>query len=968
MHSSRVLTVAFILCAVTLLVAVHHGEHKVNAHSGDNIYQTGNLTLVSVNSAGEQANSNSWVPTISGDGRIVSFLSTASNLDSFVHRGVDELFAHDMVTHQTVLAGKLPGTEQPVGEISCPPALSIDGRYLAFCSLFDQIVPGDDNRRSDIFRLDRITGEMIGISLNPSGIPGNNSSYQPSISADGRYIAFESSASDLVNGDGNEKYDIFIRDVETGKTELISSSIFGTSGNGDSRYPSISADGRFVAFYSGSSDLVAGDTNNQIDIFLHDSLSGEMSLISIATNGSQTNADSKYPSISPDGNWIAYTSWATNLVTEDQDSYSDIYLYDRHSGETILVSNVVGNKPVGSSIIPSVSNNGRYVTFTSTAAFSPLDDNTYEDVYLYDRLNQKTVLISQALDGSAGNGASHLGAISTDGCMITFDSHASDLTVNDANGYRDIFVFSSGENCINHQGISYLPQIYNNLSNLPAGEIAFVSDRDGNEEIYKMNPDGSGLTRLTYNEAIDRHPVWSPDGKTIAFTSQRDGASAIYLMSTDGSNQRRLTWGWDPYWSPDGQIIAFHTHNDQYIGTNIATIKPDGSNEQVVFEAHVFAEHYHITSWLPDNQHLFGTLFYSKNNFDPPINCLFDLKNKTRQCPTGSWLDQVNSIDFSRDGIKAVYTGNGYLNYSNADGTESYYLMWSACNPNNPITCDQVTLAPDKVNLAFTSTPNGNADIFGYHIFTGYCPAGNPNCDAFENLTNHPAKDYSPSWSPTSSISPPPSLSTCSLAGITQPTIVTDFQNGLAEFGARPVYTNTSQTGQVVFTYPGVKFTSNTYNQASLAFQSWSGGDTLAVRLRTSDIYQVGLVSDQSVLQEGSWANAITSGGWMLGLHVDHYGSPNGNILYLNSAGTFTIGERFNLPDDEEVVVVFRLSEHRFKIYASDGALLVDILLPAEWFNHGTPAERWWVLGDAWSDSLTKVGLQVFDLCYSESP
>ena len=268
--------------------------------------------------------------------------------------------------------------------------------------------------------------------------------------------------------------------------------------------------------------------------------------------------------------------------------------------------------------------------------------------------------------------------------------------------------------------------------------------------------------------------------------------------------------------------------------------------------------------------------------------------------------------------------------------------------------------SPDGELIAFNRYLSDNSEVFTLDPFNG----------GEINLTDSGSQNDQFGWRPfdNSIPIPPDPQDTCELAGITQPTIETNFQQGLADFGARPVYTNTTQMGQVTFTYPGMRFTSSTLGQASLAFQSWSGGDTLALRLRTKDIYQVGLVSDQSVLQTGSWADSIQSGGWMFGLHVDHFGSPNGNILYTSSTGTFTIGEQFNLPAGEELVVVFQLSEHRFKVFDSDAALLVDIPLPAEWFNYDVEAERWWILGDAWSDSLTKVDLQVLDLCYYESP
>jgi len=172
----------------------------------------------------------------------------------------------------------------------------------------------------------------------------------------------------------------------------------------------------------------------------------------------------------------------------------------------------------------------------------------------------------------------------------------------------------------------------------------------------------------------------------------------------------------------------------------------------------------------------------------------------------------------------------------------------------------------------------------------------------------------------------------------------------------------------VAFNHPWVRFTANQTGRAGLAFESWAGGGTLAVRLQTDNIYQVGLVASQSVLDDGTWANATQNGGWMVGLHTDHNGVPNGNILYANDSGSIAVGEQFDLPTGDEVVVVFDMLQRRFKIYNQAGVLIIDTFLPPQWYSDDTPDWRWWVLGDAWSDSLHDVDLQVLDLCYSESP
>jgi len=1028
--------------AFCLVFTLLHTQERIQRIETDSvtdasILATNTIIRVSVNSVGEQGNSISWVPAISGNGRIVSFLSTASNLDVFAHRGIDELFTHDLLTGQTALAGKVPATGQPTGEISCPSALSADGRYLAFGSLYQEIIPGDDNAGSDIFRLDRLTGEVIGISLTPEGITGTGSSYQPSISADGRFVAFESSASDLVSGDGNGKWDIFVRDTETGQTELVSVTPSADLGSGDSRYPSISADGRFVAFSSVASDLVPGDINNQEDVFLRDRQTAQTTLISLTSGGVSANGNSGAPAISPDGNWVAYASWATNLASGDSDSNLDVYLYDRQSGETTLISTLPGDKPAGNSWFPSISGDGRFVAFNSSAPFTLNDDNADDDVYLFDRLNNQLELISHALDGTAGNGKSrtHSGSISNDGCSIAFDSYASDLVENDTNGYRDVFVYKRGAGCgSSNLTTIYFPHVYNNLLNRYPHQLAYTVEENFNTDIYLVNADGSGREPLLTGPDHERDPSWSPDGDRLAFSANYSGTFLIYILnmrtrqisgfalsatglrlprwSPDGSriayvesygdyeelwvqtvetqepplrlltvenrpDKGFLQSGIEDYaWSPDGNQIAVEVYG--YEGEGVGTwctpivINRDGSNLRLLGNwkdtSYLLGcgNRSRSPTWSPDSQ------WIAFSQQDPAVTQYW-LYNIFRTRQDGVILERITNIDPS--------SHTDYLEYL-AWSPDGKYLVFSV-DPGTiqvdnslqliDLTTKEIThltdnddlnwkpaWSPDGQQIAYRRILSDNSEIEVVDPFHG----------GIINLTNSPAYNNHFNWRPNPSTLPPSPepRDTCTLAGIAQPTIRTDFQDGLEDFGARPVYTSTSQGGQVAFNHPGVRFTSNQTGRAVLAFESWAGGGTLAVRLQTDNIYQVGLVASQSVLDDGTWANATQNGGWMVGLHTDHNGVPNGNILYANDSGSIAVGEQFDLPTGDEVVVVFDMLQRRFKIYNQAGVLIIDTFLPPQWYSDDTPDWRWWVLGDAWSDSLHDVDLQVLDLCYSESP
>jgi Tol biopolymer transport system component len=181
-------------------------------------------------------------------------------------------------------------------------------------------------------------GSIERVSVASDGSEGNDYSAYPSISADGRYVAFESWASNLVDGDTNYSYDVFVHDRWTGETTCVSIASDGTHGNNFSYSPSISANGRYVAFSSDANRLVSGDTNNSTDVFVHDRWTGETTRVSIASDGTQGNDVSSDPSISADGRFVAFQSSASNLVISDTNNASDIFVHDRQAGETSIVS------------------------------------------------------------------------------------------------------------------------------------------------------------------------------------------------------------------------------------------------------------------------------------------------------------------------------------------------------------------------------------------------------------------------------------------------------------------------------------------------------------------------------------------------------------------------------------------------------------------------------------------------------
>ena len=218
------------------------------------------------------------------------------------------------------------------------PSISADGRYIAFESEADNLVAGDTNGYSDIFVRDHNTGITTRVSVSSSGGQGSNASTSPSISGDGRYVAFVSRASNLVAGDTNGNSDIFVHDRNTGITTRVNVNSSGGQAIGVSYSPSISADGRYVAFYSIASNLVSGDTNGQMDIFVHDRDTGITTCVSVDSGGVLGNGSSYDPFISADGRYVVFDSSASNLVSGDTNGVSDIFVHDRNSGITTRAS------------------------------------------------------------------------------------------------------------------------------------------------------------------------------------------------------------------------------------------------------------------------------------------------------------------------------------------------------------------------------------------------------------------------------------------------------------------------------------------------------------------------------------------------------------------------------------------------------------------------------------------------------
>jgi Ca2+-binding RTX toxin-like protein len=397
------------------------------------------ITRVSFDSAGNQGNTDSYNPSISADGRFVAFDSDASNLVPGDTNSNRDIFVRDRLTNTTTRIS-LDSAGNQGNSNFFGASISADGRFVAFESLASNIVPGDTNSNRDIFVRDRLTNTTARVSVDSAGNQANDASDRVSISGDGRFVAFSSEASNLVPGDTNGDPDIFVRDTLTNTTTRVSVNSAGNQQNGSSLFnaPSISADGRFVAFSSSASDIVPGDTNSSQDIFVRDRLTNTTTRVSLDSAGNPGNSSSESPSISADGRFVAFTSFASNIVPGDTNSTGDIFVRDRLTNTTTRVSvDSAGNQRNIGSYTPSISADGRFVAFTSGASNFDLGIDT-SDIFVRDRLTNTTTNVSVDSAGNRGDGDSP--SISADGRFVAFESNSSNLVPGDNNNSNDIFV------------------------------------------------------------------------------------------------------------------------------------------------------------------------------------------------------------------------------------------------------------------------------------------------------------------------------------------------------------------------------------------------------------------------------------------------------------------------------------------------------------------------------------------------
>lgn len=375
---------------------------------------------------------------ISGDGRYVAFASIATNLVAGVSGGSSQIYVRDRQEKTTTLVSASDLGLSGSGDSSAP-VISADGRYVAFVSSAPDLVADDSNGVPDVFVHDRLTGQTLMASVSVTGRAASGESRAPSLSSSGRFITFSSKANDLVLGDVNNAEDVFVRDMQTGVTVRVSIGGSGENAAGESSSPVISANGRYVAFASTASNVAGNDSNDASDVFVRDMQLGTTSMISVTSAGGSGAGASDQPAMSADGQIVAFRTTAPDLGS-GAGAISQVIVVDRASKKIVTASGP-GSGGDEASSLPAVSANGRRIAFVSLASnLVSGDSNNTSDVFLFDLDTSKVTRLSVLTSGAQSSGGCAQVALSANGEYAAFVSSADDLISGDGNGADDVFV------------------------------------------------------------------------------------------------------------------------------------------------------------------------------------------------------------------------------------------------------------------------------------------------------------------------------------------------------------------------------------------------------------------------------------------------------------------------------------------------------------------------------------------------
>lgn len=411
---------------------------------GDDVPRT---ARVNVSTSGRQANAPTRGAVLSSNGRFVAFVSWATTLVPRDRNRTSDIFVRDLRTSRTTRLSISSAGAECNGE-SLKPSISADGRTVAFPSVATNLVAAHRNRLQDIFVRDRDSGTTRCVT------PGaNGTSLAALVSENGRVVVFSSEASNLVPGDRNGALDVFVAELAgRARVERVSVGAYGEA-SGRSEASSVSARGRVVAFRSYATDLVRGDSNGIPDVFVRDRRRGVTERVNVSSRGEEANDATFRGMLSADGRFVGFRSRATNLVPGDTNDALDVFVHDRVTGRTTRIS--VSSSAAQARATgfdeharhdlfmsrPFLSADGRFAAFTSRASNLVRGDrNGDPDVFVHDLETGRTIRVSVRADGREANGGSFVSGISADGRIVAFQSFATNLAPGDTNGHRDVFV------------------------------------------------------------------------------------------------------------------------------------------------------------------------------------------------------------------------------------------------------------------------------------------------------------------------------------------------------------------------------------------------------------------------------------------------------------------------------------------------------------------------------------------------
>ena len=646
----------------------------------------GTTTRVSVDSAGFQGNGYSVWSAVSSDGRFVTFESEASNLVANDTNFQTDVFVHDRQTGQTTRVSVDSAGVQG-NSWSEIPAISSDGRFVSFKSGASNLVPNDTNFRSDIFIHDRQSGQTSRVSVDSAGTQGNNSSYGSALSASGRFVAFNSRASNLVPNDTNERTDVFVHDRQTGQTTRVSVDSGGVQSNNESEQLTISADGHFVAFEWWPSD-VPGETNGPSNIYVHDRQTNQTSLVSADSAGLQGNDGSRRPALSADGHFVAFSSSASNLVPNDTNDEGDIFVRDRQSGQTSLVSvdsaGVQGNESSG---YPAISTDGRFVAFRSLASnLVPGDTNYDYDVFVHDRQTGQTTRVSVDSAGVQSNDWSGRPAISADGHFVVFQSEASNLVPGDTNGESDIFVHDLGSSS---SGTAISGTVRDRFGvslvgvtvNAGAGGTS-VTDAAGFYSFIDVAP-GTYTVTPSHNDY-----AFTPDSRLVSVPPEASGVDFVGTHAdtdTDGD-------GLFDVWETQG----IDSDGDDEIDIDLPAMGADPDKKDIFVEV----------DWMSDDNH----------SHQPQPEAIEEIVDSFANSPIDGGGVNLH-VDVGPDSIDYV-TGETWGDLSGGNSIAHQDIL------------GQVSLADDLTNIMNANFATVRSQVFHYAIFGHQWHSAETDCSS----------------------------------------------------------------------------------------------------------------------------------------------------------------------------------------------------------------------------------------------